>query len=152
MRDRIAQDMEALRQTLAGAEQVGLTDSLIPMVGQMVMGFILPFALAFVAIPLESFVTSSRTVLGALVAWLFRMFAFLLRLLGHVGFYTGRFIVNIYDLAIFPAIWLERVILGTKSKKLDMLEAESPEDSPLVEEAVEVDSFDKTLEIKESQE
>jgi hypothetical protein len=152
MRDRIAQDMEALRQTLAGAEQVGLTDSMIPMVGQMVMGFILPFALAFVAIPLESFVTSSRTVLGALVAWLFRMFAFLLRLLGNVGFYTGRFIVNVYDLAIFPAIWLERVILGTKSKKLDMLEAESPEDSPLVEEAVDVDSFDKTLEIKEPQE
>jgi len=152
MRDRIAHDMEALRQTLAGAEQVGLTNSMIPMVGQMVMGFILPFALAFVAIPLESFVTSSRTVLGALVAWLLRMFAFLLRLLGNVGFYAGRFIVNVYDLAIFPAIWLERVVLGTKSKKLDMLDAERPEDSPLVEEAVDIDSFDKTLEIKEQQE
>jgi hypothetical protein len=152
MRDRIAHDMEALRQTLAGAEQVGLTNSMIPMVGQMVMGFILPFALAFVAIPLESFVTSSRTVLGALAAWLLRMFAFLLRLLGNVGFYAGRFIVNVYDLAIFPAIWLERVVLGTKSKKLDMLEAERPEDSPLVEEAVDIDSFDKTLEIKEQQE
>jgi len=152
MRDRIAHDMEALRQTLAGAEEVGLTNSIIPMVGQMVMGFILPFALAFVAIPLESFVTSSRTVLGALVAWLFRLFAFCLRLLGNVGFYAGRFIVNVYDLAIFPAIWLERVILGTKNKKLDMLEAENPEDSPLVEEAVDIDSFDKTLEIKEPRE
>jgi hypothetical protein len=149
MRDRIALDMQALRQTLAGAEQAGLTTSIIPTVGQMVMGFILPFALAFVAIPLESFVTSSRTVLGGLVAWLLRMFAFLLRLLGNVGFYAGRFIVNVYDLAIFPAIWLERVFLGTKGKNLDILEAERPEDSPLVEEAVDIDSFDKTLEIKE---
>ena len=32
MRDRIAHDMEALRQTLAGAEQAGLTTSIIPTV------------------------------------------------------------------------------------------------------------------------
>jgi hypothetical protein len=152
MRDRIALDMQALRQTLAGTEQIGMSTSVIPTVGQMVMGFILPFALAFVAIPLESFVSSSRTVLGGLVAWLLRIFAFLLRLLGNVGFYAGRFVVNVYDLAIFPAIWLERIILGTKSKKRDTLEAERPEDSPLIEEAVDIDSFDKTLEIKEQQE
>ena len=150
MRDRIAHDMEALRHTLAGAEQAGLTTSLIPMVGQMVMGFILPFALTFVAIPLEMFVSSSRTVLGGLMAWLLRMFAFLLRLLGNVGFYTGRFIVNVYDLAIFPTIWLEGIILASKGKKMDISEAELPEDSPLVEEAV--DSFDETLKIKEPQE
>jgi len=150
MRDRIAHDMEALRHTLSGAEQAGLTTSLIPTVGQMVMGFILPFALTFVAIPLEMFVSSSRTVLGGLMAWLLRMFAFLLRLLGNVGFYTGRFIVNVYDLAIFPTIWLEGIILGSKGKKMDISETELPEDSPLVEEAV--DSFDETLKIKEPQE
>jgi hypothetical protein len=150
MRDRIAHDMEALRQTLSGVEQTGLTTSIIPTVGQMVMGFILPFALAFVAIPLEMFVCASRTVLGGLMAWLLRMFAFLLRLLGHVGFYAGRFIVNIYDLAIFPAIWLEGVILGSKDKRVDISEAELSEDSPLVEEAA--DSFEETLKIKEPQE
>jgi len=150
MRDRIAHDMEALRQTLAGAEQAGLATSIIPTVGQMVMGFILPFALAFVAIPLEMFVSSSRIVLGGLVAWLMRMFAFLLRLLGHVGFYAGRFIVNVYDLAIFPTIWLEGIILGSKGKKMDIAEAELSDDSPLVEEAV--DSFEETIKIKEPQE
>jgi hypothetical protein len=150
MRDRIAHDMEALRQTLAGAEQAGLTTSIIPTVGQMVMGFILPFALAFVAIPLEMFVSSSRTVLGALMAWLLRMFAFLLRLLGHMGFYAGRFIVNVYDLAIFPTIWLEGIILGSKGKEMDIPEVELSEDSPLIEEAV--DGFEETLKIKEPQE
>jgi hypothetical protein len=150
MRDRIAHDMEALRQTLAGAEQIALNPSMIPTVGQMIMGFILPFALAFVAIPLEMFVASSRTVLGALAAWLLRMLAFLLRLLGNVGFYAGRFIINVYDLAIFPTIWLEGVILGSRGKKTDVSEAEIPDDSPLVEEAI--DTYEETLKIKEPQE
>ena len=37
----------------------------IPTFGQMILGFTLPFALAFVAIPLEYFVGSGRIVLGA---------------------------------------------------------------------------------------
>ncbi|MGD8961628.1 MAG: hypothetical protein PVF29_00815 [Desulfobacterales bacterium] len=150
MRDRIAHDMEVLRQTLAGAEQMGLPPSIIPTVGQMVLGFILPFALAFVAIPLEMFVASSRIVLGAGAAWLLRIIAFLLRLLGNIGFYLGRFIVNVYDLAIFPAIWLEGIIMATRGKKVDLPEAEVPEESKLVEEAV--DSYDETIQIKEQQE
>ena len=150
MRDRIAHDMEALRQTLAGVEQVGLTTSIIPTVGQMVMGFILPFALAFVAIPLEMFVASSRIVIGGLAAWLLRMLAFLLRLLGNMGFYAGRFIVNVYDLAIFPTIWLEGVILGSRGKKTDISESDMADDSSLIEEAA--DSYEETLKIKEPQE
>ena len=150
MRDRIAHDMELLRQTLAGAEQMGLAPSIIPTVGQMVLGFILPFALAFVAIPLEMFVTSSRTVLGAGTAWLLRVFAFLLRLLGNIGFYLGRFIVNVYDLAIFPAIWLEGIVMATRGKKVDLPEADAPETSQLVEKAA--DSYDETIQIKEQQE
>jgi hypothetical protein len=149
MRDRIAHDMEALRQTLAGVEQTGVTNSLIPMIGQMVMGFILPFALCFVAIPLESFVSSSRTVLGAVSAWMLRMTAFLLRLLGNLGYYAGRFIVNIYDLAIFPAIWLEGVIMDSKGKKVNIPATKLRQDTPLVDGTVE--SFDKTYEMKEQQ-
>ena len=150
MRDRIAHDMEVLRQTLAGAEQGGLTPSIIPTVGQMVLGFILPFALAFVAIPLETFVNASRTVLGAGAAWLLRMLAFLLRLLGNIGFYTGRFIVNIYDLAIFPTIWLEGIIIASREKNMALPNAEITEESKLVEEAV--DSYDETIQMKEQQE
>jgi len=110
----------------------------------------LPFALAFVAIPLESFVCSSRTVLGGLVAWLLRMFAFLLRLVGNLGFYAGRFVVNVYDLIIFPAIWLEGIFRGSKSKKMELPDVEVPEDSPLAEEAV--GGFEETIKLKEQQE
>ena len=117
MRDRIAHDVEALRQTLAGVEQTQLSTSLIPTVGQMIMGFILPFALAFVGIPLESFISSARTVLGVIAAGTLRITAFGLRLFGNVAFYFCRCVVNIYDICIFPPIWLENLFFGPKGKK-----------------------------------
>jgi hypothetical protein len=110
MRDRIASDMEALRQTLAGVEQTVHTGSKIPTIGQMIMGFILPFALTFVAIPLESFISSARTVLGTMAAGLLRIIAFLLRLSGNIVYYTGKLVAALYDLIIFPPLWLEGVV------------------------------------------
>jgi hypothetical protein len=116
MRDQIAADMEMLRQSLAGVETTGLAASNIPTIGQMVMGFILPFILTFVAIPFESFVSSSRTVIGVLTSWLLRAIAFALRLLGNLGYYMTRMVVNFYDLIIFPALWLENVVFRALSK------------------------------------
>jgi hypothetical protein len=150
MRDRIASDMEALRQTLAGVEHEGIAASMIPTIGQMVMGFILPFALAFVAIPLESFISSSRTVLGVLAAGFLRIMAFILRLLGNVGYYCGRLIVNVYDLVIFPTIWLEGIILGSKSRQSSVPEREIQETNVLAEE--QIDKLDETVEMREPHE
>lgn len=110
MRDRIASDMEALRLTLAGVEQTVQTGSKIPTIGQMIMGFILPFALTFVAIPLESFISSARTVLGTVAEGLLRLVAFLLRLSGNIVYYTGKLVTALYDLIIFPPLWLEGVV------------------------------------------
>lgn len=114
MRDRIVADMEALRQTLAGLSEIARPVSIIPTIGQMVIGFILPFALTFVAIPLESFISSSRTVAGIVAAGILRAIAFILRLIGNTGLYLGKFIINIYDLVIFPTIWLEGVIVAKR--------------------------------------
>ncbi|MEE4111938.1 MAG: hypothetical protein V2I40_03925 [Desulfobacteraceae bacterium] len=111
MRDRIAADMEALRQSLAGVEPTAVAASKIPMIGQMILGFILPFILTTVAMPFETFISSSRTVLGMAGAWALRALGFLLRLAGNLGYYLGRLVVNVYDLIIFPALWLEALIL-----------------------------------------
>jgi hypothetical protein len=111
MRDQIASDMQALRQSLVDVESTAvMVNSWIPTVGQMVMGFVLPFALTFVAIPLESFVHSSRAVLGVLGAAMLRWIAFFLRLLGNIGRYMGELMVNVYDLFIFPPLWMENLI------------------------------------------
>ena len=71
------------------------------------MGFILPFALTFVAIPLESFVQSFRTVMGVVVVLLLRWFAFFLRLIGNIVLNLGNLLINIYDFLIIPFLWIE---------------------------------------------
>ncbi len=116
MRDRIAADIQALRQTLAQVEGPVAFNSWIPTVGQMVMGFILPFALAFVAIPLESFIQSSRTVVGEMVAAILRGTAFLLRLMGNIAKYAGELLVNLYDLLAFPLLWVENYLRHRKEQ------------------------------------
>jgi hypothetical protein len=82
---------------------------------QMGMGFILPFALVFVAIPLETFVHSMRTVIGVIGAAFLRAVAFTLRLVGNLFRYMGRVLVNLYDLIIFGPLWLETTITGKAS-------------------------------------
>jgi hypothetical protein len=76
----------------------------------MVMGFILPFALTFVAIPLESFIHSSRTVLGVVFVAFLKGVTFLLRLIGNFAKSMGAMIVGVYDLVIFGPLWLEGII------------------------------------------
>ncbi len=116
-RDQIATAMEVLRQTLAGNEAADMATSAIPLVGQMIMGFLLPFILIFLAIPFESFVASTRTVLGMVATWALRMLSFGLRLAGNLGFYIVRMVSNVYDLVIFPALWFEGVICRAVEKK-----------------------------------
>ena len=73
----------------------------------MGMGFILPFALTFVAIPLETFVHSLRTVVGLVAIGVLRFFAVILRLLGSLFHYAGALAQNLYDLPLFIPLWLE---------------------------------------------
>jgi len=84
---------------------------------QMGLGFILPFALMFVAIPLETFVHSLRTVLGLIAVATLRTFAWLLRLLGNTGRYTSIALVHVYDLVIFAPLGIERLVNASKQKK-----------------------------------
>ncbi len=74
---------------------------------QMGMGFILPFALTFVAIPLETFVHSLRTVIGLLAISFMRALSLALRLLGNIFLYLGVLLKQVYDLPLFVPLWIE---------------------------------------------
>jgi hypothetical protein len=76
----------------------------------MLLGFILPFALAFIAIPLESFIHSSRTVGGVLLMALVRALAFALRLAGTAIRQLSRVLVRLYDVAIVVPLLIERLV------------------------------------------
>lgn len=77
---------------------------------QMGMGFILPFALMFVAIPLESFVHSLRTVMGIVGVAALRSLAWLLRLVGDVARFTGFTVIHLYDVIIFAPLAVQKLL------------------------------------------
>jgi hypothetical protein len=116
MRDIIAADRQALLQSLADSGHPAQAHSMIPTIGQMIMGFILPFALTFVAVPLESFVHSSRTVLGIILVGTLRAISFILRLFGNVFHYSGSFVIGAYDLIIFLPLWCEEFFLSLRGQ------------------------------------
>jgi hypothetical protein len=75
------------------------------------MGFILPFALVFVAIPLETFVHSLRTVLGLSGIGLLRALALILRVTGSGMRQLGVLAEKVYDLPLFVPLWIEAKVL-----------------------------------------
>ncbi|MCW8830814.1 MAG: hypothetical protein OQK32_04740 [Gammaproteobacteria bacterium] len=116
MRDLLAADREALTQSLAGVAVAAPEFRWITTVGQMVMGFILPFALMLVAIPLESFVHSLRTVIGMVGVFMLQVLAFIIRQIGSLSSNIGYVLLNIYDLIIFIPLKLEEMLSRTKQK------------------------------------
>jgi hypothetical protein len=110
MRDLLAADREALTLSLAGIEAVDVRFRWIPSVGQMVMGFLLPFSLAFAAIPLESFIHSSRIVFGNLLALLLRGVSAVLGFLGDLAGNLAPVLVHFYDFLILIPLWVEHQV------------------------------------------
>ena len=117
MRDLLALDREALAQSLAGVAASNVEFRWIPSIGQMVMGFILPFALAFVAIPLESFIHASRTVVGLVSASVVRMLAYVAKMSGQMMYQAGRIMIHSYDMAIFLPLSVEQLVRNSKAAR-----------------------------------
>ena len=118
MRDMLSADRQALVQSLASAKAAPPDPLLrmIPTTAQMVLGFFLPFALAFVAIPLESFVYSLRTVGGAFLVMLIRATAFVLRVLGNLIRQLCKLLIGIYDVTIVLPLLVERLVKAARSE------------------------------------
>ena len=118
MRDMLIADKQALLQSLASTQQVAPADPWlrrIPTGGQMLLGFILPFALAFVAIPLEAFIYSMRTVGGAAIVMLVRVTAFALRILGNLVRHLFKTLITLYDVLIVLPLLIERLVKATRN-------------------------------------
>ena len=112
MRDMLIADKQALIQSLATVQQAVPADGWvgkIPTAGQMLLGFILPFALAFIAIPVESLIHSSRTVGGVLLAALVSALALTLRVLANVLRRMSKVLITVYDVVIVLPLMVERM-------------------------------------------
>ncbi|MGI9342850.1 MAG: hypothetical protein ACR2QV_08355 [Gammaproteobacteria bacterium] len=109
MREILLQDELATSALLRGDDAALLTsqDLWITTAAQMGMGFVLPFALVFVAIPLETFVQSSRTVLGILAMGFLNVLSATMRVVGSGCRHAGALAERIYDLPLCLPLWLE---------------------------------------------
>lgn len=118
MRNLLAADKEALIQQLAGgtvATSAAFQYRWLPSLAQMILGFILPFLLAWAAIPLEMFVHSARTVGGLVAASGLRICAFGLRLVGNLVDSVSRLLITLYDTLVSPMLLGERWIHGLRA-------------------------------------
>jgi hypothetical protein len=125
LRDLLIMDQQALQQSLAGAEIADQQFRWIPSIAQMMLGFILPFALAFVGIPLESFVQSLRTVLGLIFLGAVRALRVVLRMAGATANHLSKVLISLYDLFVMLPLGIERMVTGRARAERAQGEAEA---------------------------
>ena len=106
MRDWLITDTKSVE---AGLDSITGQQTWITTTTQMGLGFILPFILTLVAIPLESFIHSLRTVLGVIGVALLWSFAWVFRVLGNGVQFAGKSMIHLYDLIIFLPLWIEKL-------------------------------------------
>ena len=123
MREVLLHDELATSALLRGDSSVAIASDYmwITTAAQMGMGFILPFALTFVAIPLETFVHSLRTVVGLLAIGSLRFISLALRLLGNGCRYLGTLLTHVYDLPLFIPLWWSERDRSTRETRLSEL-------------------------------
>ena len=120
MREILLQDELATSALLRGGDPA-LTASdyaWITTAAQMGMGFILPFALVFVAIPLETFVHSTRAVLGLVAVAFLRALGLLLRALCAALQRLAVLMERLYDLPLFLPLWLEARLASGRAARM----------------------------------
>lgn len=119
MREVLLHDELATGALLRGESGAGAENEYlwITTAAQMGMGFVLPFALVFVAIPLETFVHSLRTVVGLAGIALLRALALILRVLSNAFRQLGTLAQRFYDLPLFVPLWLEGRLSGGPQRR-----------------------------------
>ena len=131
LREQIVEAESALKLSLAGEESrvvQSASQSVIPIVGQAVLGFILPWVLALVAVPLEMFLDSGRHIVASLSVMSVRAIGGLAGGIAHVLRHLSGMIGNIYDVYIAIPLRIESMIAkgrkGTARKGAGTVSAE----------------------------
>jgi hypothetical protein len=139
MRELLLRDELRTSAVLRGEAADGLSSIIgnhqwITTAAQMGMGFVLPFALIFVAIPLETFVHSMRTVLGVIGLGFLRAVATVLHMLAAGFRQLGNLATWLYDLPLFLPLFLE-----TWMSRHQALSYEEHDEPVIVEEPPQTD-------------
>jgi len=112
LREQIVTADAAVKLTLAGqtGEVVGVAaGSSIPVIGQAVLGFVLPWLLALVAIPLEMLLDSGRHIAAKTVVVTLAVIGGSIRVVGHALCSVVNALPSVYDVYIAIPLRLERI-------------------------------------------
>jgi hypothetical protein len=115
LREQIVTADAALKLALAGSAETAVgkaSHSNIPVIGQAVLGFILPWILAMVAIPLEMLLDSGRHVLAALTAAVLMLLGAAAAALAHVVSACFQILPNLYDGYVSIPLRIEAMVRG----------------------------------------
>ncbi len=126
LREQIVEAESALKLSLAGEESrivQSASQSMIPVVGQAVLGFILPWVLALVAVPLEMFLDSGRHVLASLSVVALRIAGGVTGGAAHVSRHLTGLVASVYDVYIAIPLRVEAIVAnGSKNDREDRVE------------------------------
>jgi hypothetical protein len=115
LREQIVDADSALKLALAGTNETVVaqaSQSHIPVVGQAVLGFVLPWILAMVAIPIEMMLDSSRHVLAWLATLGLQAVGALAGVLAHAVKAIFGILPNLYDAYVCIPLRVERSLRG----------------------------------------
>ena len=133
LREQIVEADAALKLSLAGAENTVVAraaNSSIPMIGQAVLGFVLPWILAMVAVPLEMLLDSGRHVLAQLAVLALQIVGNAMHVLAHIARYLATAIPSVYDVYVAIPLRIERMVRNRPVDDFDhdgMAEQEMPD-------------------------
>jgi hypothetical protein len=120
LREQIVEADAALKLSLAGSTEARVqapTHSSIPVIGQAVLGFVLPWILAMVAIPLESFLDSGRHVVSRLAVGGLLGIGHLAGALAHGARALTAAGPNLYDVVVAIPLRVERALRGEEAPR-----------------------------------
>ena len=117
LREQLVDSATALKQSLAGISAKAVSDpaaSRIPTVGQAVLGFILPWILAMVAVPLETLIATGGHIALTVAAGVLALVGTVSRLLAHGSRYLIEGLRHLYDIYIVIPLQIERIVTGSR--------------------------------------
>jgi hypothetical protein len=99
LREALAETKTSVDAALAGETGTAISDksSQIAVIGQATLGFVLPWILAMVAVPLEMFIEASQHVFSKFLTVLVRFFGHIASILGYIVEYIIKIVVHLYD-------------------------------------------------------
>src|SRR3954464_8538791 len=113
LREQIVESSTALKAWLAGVKDHAVAQtatSRIPVMGQAVLGFILPWILAMVAVPLETMISTGGHIVLSAVTGLMHAGNMICRLGGHGMRYLCEGARHLYDIYIVIPLQIERLV------------------------------------------